>query len=603
MKTQLVFFATCLLAINCAGQTSYSKEVQEQITAVENNLAGRIKVNGKSYNLQERMAQYNVKGLSLAVVHDYKVVWAKGYGWADEKEKRPVTPQTLFEPGSISKSLNGVGALRLVQDKKIDLHADINDCLKSWKFPYDSLSKGRKITLAHLLSHTGGLSVHGFPGYRRTANIPSVQQILDGQKPANTPAVRSEFEPGIKFKYSGGGTTISQLMISDVTGQPYDRFMYEQVLRPMGMTASFYSQPPHKDKLRLLASGYHRDGSQVPGQFHVYPEQGAAGLWMTPTDLCNYIIETQLSYEGRSSKVLSPEMTRLRLTPYIDKVAALGVFVEDRKGSKYFQHGAGNEGFRGQYYGSLEGGNGVAVFVNSDDPGPILQEVVNSVAQVYNWKGFYTPVIRTSIELPKHMMTKYTGTYLFEDKLATILKKDDGCYLLTDGVYSKMHFTSESEFFNEEFLSEKTFLFDGAGNVTGYLRSVEGKAHPAAVRVTDPDTLIANPGQINSMGWYLLENRQFDLARRLLTRGLSLAPEDLAAVGNLGHCFLFTNDYDKAIMQYREFLEGAKEANPSMKDMIAQDFVLFKKKGFDTRAMDKVFAELKLDVPKEYQDK
>jgi hypothetical protein len=353
----------------------------------------------------------------------------------------------------------------------------------------------------------------------------------------------------------------------------------------------------------LLASGYHRDGSQVPGQFHVYPEQGAAGLWMTPTDLCNYIIETQLSYEGRSSKVLSPEMTRLRLTPYIDKVAALGVFVEDRKGSKYFQHGAGNEGFRGQYYGSLEGGNGVAVFVNSDDPGPILQEVVNSVAQVYNWKGFYTPVIRTSIELPKHMMTKYTGTYLFEDKLATILKKDDGCYLLTDGVYSKMHFTSESEFFNEEFLSEKTFLFDGAGNVTGYLRSVEGKAHPAAVRVTDPDTLIANPGQINSMGWYLLENRQFDLARRLLTRGLSLAPEDLAAVGNLGHCFLFTNDYDKAIMQYREFLEGAKEANPSMKDMIAQDFVLFKKKGFDTRAMDKVFAELKLDVPKEYQDK
>src|SRR5690606_15242047 len=154
--------------------------------------------------------------------------------------------------------------------------------------------------------------------------------------------------------------TISQLIISDVSGQPYDQFMYENVLKPIGMENSTYSQPPGKEKHQLLATGYKGDGSPVTGKFHVYPEQAAAGLWMTPTDLCNYIIETQLSYEGRSSKVLTPEMTRLRLKPVIAP-AALGVFIEDRGGAKYFQHGARNEGFSGIYYGSLEGGTGLAV--------------------------------------------------------------------------------------------------------------------------------------------------------------------------------------------------------------------------------------------------
>ncbi|MBK9104398.1 MAG: beta-lactamase family protein [Saprospiraceae bacterium] len=149
------------------------------------------------------MAYYHVQGLSIAVVHDYKVAWAKGYGWADKKERKPVTPETLFEPGSISKSLNAVGLLKLVQDQKLDLHTDINTYLTSWQFPYDSISHGKKITLAQLLSHSAGLTVHGFPGYDLSAQIPTVPQILDGEYPANTPPVRSAFEPGIRFQYSG----------------------------------------------------------------------------------------------------------------------------------------------------------------------------------------------------------------------------------------------------------------------------------------------------------------------------------------------------------------------------------------------------------------
>jgi len=599
---------TCILALLLLGivsfsaQTKYTKEVEDQIKLVENNLSGRVKINGNSYNLQERMAHFKVKGLSIAVIQNYKIVWAKAYGWADEKEKRPVTTQTLFEPGSISKSLNAVAVLKLVQDKKLDLYTDINLYLKSWKFPYDSVSHGKKITLANLLSHSAGLGVHGFPGYDRKAELPTLTELLDGKKPANTPAVRSEFEPGLKFKYSGGGTSISQLIVSDITNQAYDKFMYETVLKPMGMVNSSYTQPLPKEKLKFAATGYYMDGHEVPNKFHVYPEQAAAGLWMTPSDLCQYIIETQLAYEGKSAKVLNQEMTKLRLQPYLDESSALGVFIENRDGVKYFQHGAGNEGFRGQYYGSLKGGNGVAVFVNSDN-GTILFEVINSVAEVYKWKNFYFPEVKNEITVPEVLLKTYEGIYLFEDKYAIVLPKQDGYYLLTDGVYSKMHFTTEKDFFNEEFLSEKSFLRDSAGQVTGFSRRVKSKPHPPAVKVENADTLSLPGYQLNTMGWYLLENKQYDKAINFLSRGIQRSPEDPIAIGNLGHCYLFKNEFNKAMELYKEFLFRATGPYENVKDMINQDFVFFKNNGFDIGLMDRAFSELKLEIPEAYKQK
>jgi len=230
---------SALLSVAAFSQTNYSQETLDKIKAVENGITGGIILNDEPPGtITERMAKYNVKGLSIAVIYDYKIAWAKGYGWADEAEKKPVTTETLFEPGSISKSLNAVGILKLAQDKEVDLHADINTYLKSWKFPYDSLSKGKKITLAQLLSHNAGLTVHGFPGHNINAAAPTLLQVLDGKPPALTPAVRSMYEPGLKYEYSGGGTTITQLLLTDVTGQAYDAWMYENVLKPIGMANS-----------------------------------------------------------------------------------------------------------------------------------------------------------------------------------------------------------------------------------------------------------------------------------------------------------------------------------------------------------------------------
>lgn len=574
-------------------QTTYSKEIEAQIKQVENNLAGRVIINGKPDNIIDRMAYYKVKGVSIAVVKNYKVIWAKGYGWADEGEKRPVTTKTLFVPGSISKSFNAVGVLKLAQDKKLDLNTDINHYLKSWKFPYDSVSKGKKITLMHLLSHSAGLSFHGSDGYSRAVKIPTLQQILDGKPPSSSLRVHSEFEPGLYHQYSNGGIVMTQLMVSDITNQPYEKFMYDHVLKPLGMTNSFFNQPPPKNKLKLLATGYNEDGTELATKFNIIPEQAAGGLWTTPTEVCKFIIETQLAYEGKSSKVLSSEMTKLQLTPTVDAVSALGIFIDKRGETKYFTHDARNYGYSGVYYGSMEGGNGVAVFLNSDNVN-LLPEIANSVATVYQWKDFYNPVYKDEITVSESILEKYSGIYHFDNKLASVYKKQDGYYYWTDGMSSKMHFSSEQEFFNQEFSAVKTFVQDASGNVTGFRRKVGDKEYPFATKITNIDTLKAPIDQINALAWHLLENKQFDQAINYLKRGTVLDLNDLSLTINLAHGYLFNNEHNKAIKLYMAHLNKDIVPGVSFKDMLKQDFVFFKKNGFDQSLMDKVFAELRL---------
>lgn len=580
-------------------QTAYPGSIEEQIKQVENNLAGRVRINDKGYNIADRMVFYKVKGLSIAVVHDYKIVWAKGYGWADEAEKRPVTTETLFEPGSISKSLNAVGVLVLAQEKKLDLYTDVNVYLKSWKFPYDSLSKNKKITLAHLLSHTAGLKTVNFPGYDRKAKIPAIQQILDGKAPANTPAVRSEFEPGLKYQYSGGGTVISRLVMTDVTQQPYDKFMQANVLLPMSMNHSFFTQPLPGDKMKVAATAYHSDGTSVARKFHVYPEQAPDGLWTTPIDLCNYIIEMQLAYEGKSSKVLTPETARLCLTPYMDESAGLGAFIQTRGAAKYFTHGARNEGFSGQYFGSLEGGNGVAVLVNTDNSS-IVQEVINSVATVYKWKDFYDPAVRNEVIVNDSVLKKYTGVYLVDGAVATIFKNGNGYFYRADNINSKMHFTGDKEFFNEEFLTEKTFELDSSGNVKGFLRKAHGKVYPFATKISSPDTLRMKDYEFGNIAWQFFESKNYAQAIAYCKRGLQLYPGNEGLLSKLAHACLYGGDYENAISLYSHELKNAWKPDSNWKKTMQQILVYFKDNGYNVDVYERVFTDLKIKKPKGY---
>ena len=413
-------------------QPTYDAAVEERIKQVERSLGEAIKTDDKPIILQERMKQYGVPGLSIAVIRDYKIEWARGYGYADKESARTVTPQTLFQAASLSKSVNAVGILKLVQQKKLDLDKDINTYLTSWKFPYDTAKGKTPITLRHILSHTAGTSVHGFRGYAAGESIPTIIQILDGEAPANNKPVRSIFEAGTRVQYSGGGTTISQLIVMDVTRQPYDVYMQQNVLAPLGMNNSFYTSPAPAGKSMLLSTAYREDGTPVKGGYHIYPENAAASLWTTPTDIAKFIIWLQLAGAGKSEKVLNKAYAELMLTPYKDN-ATLGTWIRTAGTAQYFNHGGSNEGFRCVYYGSKEGGNGVVVMLNSDN-GAILQEVVAAVATVYGWKDFYKPVVRKTVVVPTEVLDSYVGEYELNPQFKlTIVRRGDALFAQATG--------------------------------------------------------------------------------------------------------------------------------------------------------------------------
>lgn len=334
-------------------------------------------------NLQELMELYKVPGLSIAVIDDYQIIWAKAYGVTDAGSHTPVTTKTLFQAGSISKPVAATGALHLVEQGKLSLDENVNQKLKTWKVPENEFTKTEKVTLRRLMSHTAGLTVHGFPGYDVDEPLPTLVQIFDGEKPANTPPIRVDFVPGTKERYSGGGITIEQQLMIDVTGKPFPDLMREVVLEKIGMNDSSYKQPLPPNRAGLTAGGTYRDGKSVHGRWHIYPEMAAAGLWTTPTDLSAFVIEIALSKHQKANHVLSEKMTNEMLTPVMDE-AGLGFFL-DKENPGQFGHGGADEGFQALLTMNAETGKGLAIMANSDNGIAVAGLVLRSVAKEYAW--------------------------------------------------------------------------------------------------------------------------------------------------------------------------------------------------------------------------
>ncbi|HTQ51080.1 MAG TPA: serine hydrolase domain-containing protein [Candidatus Acidoferrales bacterium] len=330
-----------------------------------------------------RMQQQHIPGLSLAIIQDGKIIKAKGYGFTDQSSRVPVTAHTLFLAGSVSKSVAAFGALRLVQEGQLTLDADVNTRLRTWKVPENKFTKDQKVTLREILSHSAGLTVHGFPGYARTASIPTLVQVLDGVKPANTPAIRVDTIPGSEWRYSGGGYTVMQQLMMDVTGNPFPKFMSDTVLQPLGMTNSTYEQPLPKDLAMLAATGYYASGRAVEGKWHVYPEMAAAGLWTTPSDLARFAIAIQQALAGKSNPVLSPATTRLMLTRQKAN-DGLGVFLGGRGQSLRFSHGGRDEGFDAFMVAYADTGQGAVIMINANDDSGASNKIIEAIAKEYD---------------------------------------------------------------------------------------------------------------------------------------------------------------------------------------------------------------------------
>ena len=440
----LIFFA----ATSCTTVNESSRaKLNSRVERIENSLVPRIQIKGQEvprYNIIERMAELGIPGLSVAFVSNGKIEWAKAYGWADVSEKRRMTTESMLLAGSVSKPVAAIRALQLVEDEQIDLDKNVNTYLSSWKLPENEFTEKEKVTLRRILNHTAGLTTWGFPGYDKGDKIPSIPEVLDGK--GNTDAVRVFKKPGESWQYSGGGYTIMQLMITDVEGKPFPEIMQENVLTPLGMKKSTFSNPLPETFHSIAATGYRRDGSEVEGKWPIYPEMAAAGLWTTPCQLGKYAIEIQRINSTKHNGILEFETVDEMLTPGMNG-HGLGPVVNEVA----FGHDGADEGFRAKVAAWRDLPQAVVIMVNSDN-GKIMEELLLSIAQEYQLPGI-TADTREVIPRSAEFLQKYTGSYQFRElgvvkielKNGTLVHKPD--FVDEIGVLLS---ESESQFFDRD---------------------------------------------------------------------------------------------------------------------------------------------------------
>lgn len=455
-----------------------------QSTAGPNDLGG--------LTIEELMARFNVPGVSIAVIHDFEVHWAKGYGIADAVTGAPVDTETLFQAASISKPVAAMAVLRAAQDGLFTLDDDINDILTSWQLDGGELTRDRPVTPRMLTSHTSGLGDgFGFPGYDPALELPTVVQILDGHDLSNVDVLFMERAPMTLMEYSGGGVTLMQLALSDARGRPFTDIMRDDVLRPIGMDNSTFAQPLPPELDANAARAHSRDGESMGAKWHVYPELAAAGLWTTPTDLARFAIEVQRSARGESNRVLTRPLVQEMLSPVGVGDFAVGFGIAKLGQGWYFSHGGANWGFRANLLAHKVHGYGLAVMTNADQGGAVAGEISRRIQLAYEWdsfaepapRGYRPPTERPEVTVAEDVLREYVGEYELDAMSLAITLEDGRLYGQPSGQSKVPLFAiAQDRFLVRAVNAEVSFSRNASGDVTA-LVLLQGGVHQTARRV------------------------------------------------------------------------------------------------------------------------
>lgn len=431
--------------------------------------------------IEQLMERFHVPGISVAVIRDSEVHWAKGYGVADVETGAPVDTETLFQAASISKPVAAMAVLKAVQDGVFGLDDDINTILTSWTLEGGDFTRSRPVTPRSLTSHTSGLGDgFGFPGYDPSDPLPTPVQILEGHEWSNVGPVFMERSPFSFAEYSGGGVTVMQVALSDARRRPFPEILQDDVLGPIGMANSTFEQPLSPEWDRNATRAHDSEGRAMGPKWHVYPELAAAGLWTTATDLARFAIEVQKSAQGESNRVLSRGMVREMLTPVGVGGFAVGFSVAKMGEGWYFSHGGGNWGFRCILMAHYRKGYGLAIMTNADQGGAVMTEVSRRIQEVYEWdsvadpvrRGYDPPEARTEVELPVEVLEDYVGAYQVEGVGLIEVTVDDGLlYGAVAGDRERVYAEAVDEFF-----------LDG-GQTVSFERGEDGTVTAMTVRV------------------------------------------------------------------------------------------------------------------------
>ena len=332
----------------------------------------------KTLTLEEAMAALNIPSVSFALIDGDRIAFAQAYGSSS-------TPETIYQAASLSKFVTAVGAMRLVEAKRLELDADVNASLASWKVPQNGFDKDHPVTLRELLSMTAGIGVPGFLGYTIGDEVPNLTQILYGVPPANSPPITVIAEPGSVYRYSGGSYEVAEALMVDTMGASFPDLMKVAVLDPAGMSRSSFVNTLPADLDRQAMHGHLADGSEIPGGYHVFPEHAAAGLWSTPTDLANLLILVGRAWRGESQLFLAPETVREMLTSQNGGPYGLGAAIGKADGVLAVLKRGQNVGFQSYLILLPAEGKGMVVMTNSDNGSILAEALIRRAAALFDW--------------------------------------------------------------------------------------------------------------------------------------------------------------------------------------------------------------------------
>lgn len=398
MKNKLLIGILIAFLFAGCGKTgvSQSSDQANMLQRFENGfpiLGARGILFGETTTLSERMEHYYVPGVSIAVINDYEIEWAQGYGVLDAKGNQPVTPESRFPAASIGKTLTAVAAMRYVEEGLLDLDRNVNEVLTSWAIPENEFTVQSDVTLRRLLSHTAGVSVSGFRGYLQGEELPTLIQILDGEPPANNPPIRVDMVPGSQWRYSGGGYQIVEQLLVDVAGKPFPVIMQETVIGPTGMTSTTYAAEVPTELEADIASAHNRWGQPIVGKWLNQPYMGTGGVLTTPGDLARFASRIMLAVSGRSDVPLSKETAGMMLAPQAEGIPFMGPLsmdwglgwqLNDLLGETFVSHGGDfPEGYQTLLVTVPDRGWGVVIMTNGANGDALRLEILYSLSVQY----------------------------------------------------------------------------------------------------------------------------------------------------------------------------------------------------------------------------
>ena len=471
-----------VMAATASERPLASEAAVKRSDAVISALPGAVEIVGRTplrITLAEAMKEAHVPAVAIVVIRHGQVDWARGFGLTRDGGE-PVTSRTLFQAGSISKTIASVAALRLVQAGRLSLDTDVNATLTGWKLPSNAFTSQKPVTLRALLSHTAGTTVHGFPGYAAGTPFPTLEQVLDGRAPANSQPVVVDQTVGSAYRYSGGGYAVAQQLMIDVTHRPFADLVRQTVLEPAGMHDSTEAQPLDADRLAHVALPVDEQGTPIEGGPHVYPELAAAGLWTTADDLSRFAMTLRGAAIGEPNSVLSPAMMRAMMTT-VKADYALGLETGGSPRAPYIFHDGATAGYRATVFIYPGSGDGVVVLTNGNGGFAVIQKIVRAVAVVYGWPD-RRPESRRAVTLPAKLLDGYVGTFTAQDFGEFVIRRE-GVQLVAEiekGKRTLLYADSPTHFFgtNEpvklqfDDTDKGSYVFDG---YKGWFRRVTAR--------------------------------------------------------------------------------------------------------------------------------